>query len=304
MKNLIVILTGLLIAGGSRDASVGFAQNADPATRPTTAAAAGEAKRVVASGTIEPEEVVDVGAEVTGRIVKLGVDLHDPTRPIDYGSTVDVGTLLATIDPRSYVACLKREQAGCGRAKAELDLAKVNLKRAEAQWQRVRQKQKGGVSDLDVEQAQFDREAAQASVAAAEATVAQSMVAVDEAKIALENTIIKSPVKGVIIDRRINVGQVIPPNVTAASLFLIAKDLNKLQIWASVKEADIARIRVGQSVRFTVEAFPGKVFEGKVVQIRLNATMTQNVVTYTVVVTVSNSKEKLLPYLTANVVFQ
>lgn len=125
-----------------------------------------------------------------------------------------------------------------------------------------------------------------------------------QAEINLDWTRIRSPVKGVIIDRRVNVGQTVVASLNAPSLFLIAKDLKHLQVWVSVNEADIGKIRKEQAVRFTVDAFPGEVFAGKVAQIRLNATMTQNVVAYTVVVTTDNPDGKLLPYLTANVQFE
>ncbi|MCY2967765.1 MAG: efflux RND transporter periplasmic adaptor subunit, partial [Planctomycetota bacterium] len=113
-----------------------------------------------------------------------------------------------------------------------------------------------------------------------------------------------SPVNGVIIDRRVNVGQTVVASLNAPSLFLIAKDLKRLQVWASVNEADIGQIHLGQSVKFTVDAQAGEVFRGVVAQIRLNATMTQNVVTYTVVVSTENPDGKLLPYLTANLQFE
>jgi HlyD family secretion protein len=114
---------------------------------------------------------------------------------------------------------------------------------------------------------------------------------------------IRSPVKGVIIDRRVNIGQTVVASLSAPSLFLIAKDLKRLQIWVSVNEADIGHIRPGQPVSFTVDAFPGRVFQGQVEKVRLNASMTQNVVTYTVEVTTDNRDGRLLPYLTANVKF-
>ena len=146
--------------------------------------------------------------------------------------------------------------------------------------------------------------AAEANVAVGEATIQQNEAALEMAKTNLGYSTIKSPVDGVIIDRRVNIGQTVVASLNAPSLFLIAKDLRRMQVWASVNEADIGRIHPSMPVRFTVDAYPGEVFRGKVVQVRLNATMTQNVVTYTVVVTTDNSDGKLLPYLTANVNFE
>jgi HlyD family secretion protein len=114
---------------------------------------------------------------------------------------------------------------------------------------------------------------------------------------------IVSPVRGVIIDRRVNIGQTVVASLNAPSLFLIAKDLKRIQVWVSVNEADIGRIHPGQPVTFTADAHPGVIFTGEVGKVRLNATMTQNVVTYTVEVNTDNSDGKLLPYLTANVKF-
>jgi HlyD family secretion protein len=140
-------------------------------------------------------------------------------------------------------------------------------------------------------------------VAAAEAALAQKKAVLKESQLNLSYTTIKSPIQGIVIDRRVNVGQMTVFSSNAPSLFLIA-DVKKLQVWATVNEADVARIHPQQSVRFTVDAIPGKVFEGKVKQIRLNATMVQNTVTYTVVVAISSATEKLLPYLTAHLEFE
>jgi HlyD family secretion protein len=147
---------------------------------------------------------------------------------------------------------------------------------------------------------------AQANVARAKATEADARAALHNAEINLGYCTIKSPVKGVIVDRRVNVGQTVVSSLNAPSLFLIAKDLKRLQVWASVNEADVGNIYSGQPVSFTVDAFPGRVFRGLVApdQPRLNASMTQNVVTYTVVVSTDNSDGKLLPYLTANLQFE
>src|SRR5260370_10812459 len=125
-----------------------------------------------------------------------------------------------------------------------------------------------------------------------------------EAEVNLGYTKIVSPVEGVIIDRRVNVGQTVVASLNAPSLFLIAKDLRRIQIWVSVNEADIGNITVGQRATFKVDAHPKETFSGSVMQIRLNATMTQNVVTYTVIVDTDNSNLKLLPYMTANVDFE
>ncbi len=189
-------------------------------------------------------------------------------------------------------------------AEAELAMEKAKLELAEATWQRSKEFAKSGpVAPGEFEAAKAKFKVTQAAVAMVEAGLAQSRAALKLDEINLGYTTIKSPIKGVIIDRRMNVGQAIA-SVNSPSLFLIAKDLRNMQVWASINETDIGRIREGMKVRFTVAAFPRDVFTGTVTQIRLNATMTQNVVTYTVVVAFKNPDLKLLPYLTANLQFE
>ncbi len=176
---------------------------------------------------------------------------------------------------------------------------------AEQEWKRAESlRPTKAIADTDYDLAVANYKAAKANVAVGEATIKQNEAALELAKTNLDYTVIKSPVEGVIVDRRVNVGQTVVSSLNAPSLFLIAKDLRRIQVWASVNEADIGRIHVGMPVHFTVDAYPGETFRGKVAQIRLNATMTQNVVTYTVVVVTDNSDGQLLPYLTANLQFE
>jgi HlyD family secretion protein len=167
------------------------------------------------------------------------------------------------------------------------------------------------VTQAAVESARAGIADAQAAVASAEAglvraekTIINKQEILDKADKNLKFCTITSPVKGVIVDRRVNIGQTVVSSLTAPSLFLIAKDLKRMQVWASVNEADIGRIKAGQKAFFKVDAYPLDVFEGTVAQVRLNATMTQNVVTYVVVVDTKNDDLKLLPYLTANLQFR
>ncbi len=256
-----------------------------------------------ATGTIEPEEVVDVGAQVAGRIVSFGKDLNG--KEVDYGSPVEEGTILAQIDDSLYAADVAVDEALLGQAHAQLLLAEAKLTEADRNWTRA---QKAGPSQAisptlyDNYRAAF--ETAKANVETAKASIAQAEAALLKAKRNLGYTIIKSPVKGVIIDRRVNIGQTVVSSLNAPSLFLIAKDLSRLEAWVAVNEADIGSIRPGQVATFTVDAYPGEVFRGEVRKIRLNASMTQNVVTYTVEVSVDNSRGRLLPYLTANMQFE
>ena len=260
---------------------------------------------VGATGTIEPEEVVDIGAQVVGMIREFGRDPHDPDRPIDYGSHVEVGSVLAQIDDTLYRAQLDQARANAQRARSDLLELQAKLRKADRAWVRGQELRRTGVmSEADYDTALADYDTARSALAVGEASIAQANAALQQAEINLGYTTIRSPVKGVIVDRRVNIGQTVVSSLNAPSLFLIAKDLTRVQIWASVNEADIGRIQPAQTVRFTVDAFPGETFVGTVSQVRLNATMTQNVVTYTVVVTVDNPDGRLLPYLTTTLKFE
>lgn len=271
---------------------------------------------ISATGTVEPEEVIDIGAQVAGKIIAFGKDKQG--KSVDYGSVVEAGTILARIDDALYAADaaaaqaqLEQSKAALQRSEADLGQLKAKLYQAQRDWARA---QKLGPSDAlsqaDYDAAQSAFETAKANLEVGKAAIVQSQKTVKQAEAAykrarqnLDYCTIVSPVKGVIIDRRVNIGQTVVASLSAPSLFLIAKDLNRLQVWVAVNEADIGHIHPGQPVTFTVDAHPGEVFSGEVGKVRLNANMTQNVVTYTVEVNTDNSNGKLLPYLTANVKF-
>lgn len=265
---------------------------------------------VSATGTLEPEDLIDVGAQVVGRVKELGLDARGATdprysgKPVDYGALVEAGQMLALIDDAVYRAQFNQAKAALALSRANLLQQEAKLAQTDAEWNRVQKlRALKRIADADYELAQANFETAQASVEAARATIDQNAAALQLAETNLGYTVIKSPVTGTIIDRRVNIGQTVVASLSAPSLFLIAKDLRRMQVWASVNEADIGLLQVDMPVKFTVDAFPDDVFEGVVVQIRLNATMTQNVVTYTVVVANDNRDLKLLPYLTADVKF-
>jgi HlyD family secretion protein len=270
-----------------------------------------------ATGTVEPEEVVDVGAQVAGLIQAFGTDKQG--KPVDYGSVVGVGTVLARIDATLYAADVdtakaqvQQAQANQLSAAANVEQMKAKLLQAQADWARA---QRLGPSEAlaptlfdqyraNYEVAKANLNVAVAAVELARAALVQAQAALGKAQENLGYCTITSPVEGVIIDRRVNIGQTVVSSLSAPSLFLIAKDLKRIQVWASVNEADIGTIHPGQAVTFTVDAFPDQVFHGHVGKIRLNATMTQNVVTYTVEVNTDNADGRLLPYLTANAKFE
>jgi HlyD family secretion protein len=305
---------------------------------------------IEATGTVEPEEVVDVGAQVAGKIQSLGTDSRLSSGTIDYRSPVKVGTVLARIDDSLYQSDVEQAkalvesgqaqsdaistlvleaQANVLHAQKDLLQTKAKLYKAQRDWARAQglsKSSKGAISDADYDLAKSNYDAADAAVGVADAAVAQSNAALENSKAAVTKAhadldsarailrrsqtnlgycTIKSPVEGVIIDRRVNVGQTVVSSLNSPSLFLIAKDLKRLQVWASVNEADIGYIHSGQSVRFRVDGY-GQSFQGVVApdQPRLNASMNQNVVTYTVVVITDNSNLVLIPYRTADLHFE
>jgi HlyD family secretion protein len=270
-----------------------------------------------ATGTVEPEELVDVGAQVAGQVLAFGKD--EDGNEVDYGSPVAEGTMLAKIDDTVYAsdvalatAQLEQAKAGVQRDEADLLQLKAKLDQAQLDWDRA---QKLGPSEA-LAKSTYDSyksayEIARANVTVGEASILQAKAAVGQFEATLQKAkrnigycTIKSPVKGVIIDRRVNIGQTVVSSLNAPSLFLIAKDLRRMQVWVAVNEADIGKIYPGQPVTFTISTYEGQTFKGEVGKVRLNATMTQNVVTYTVEVVTDNSSGKLLPYLTANVNFE
>jgi HlyD family secretion protein len=271
---------------------------------------------ISATGTLEPIEVVDVGAQVAGLIKAFGKDKKGST--IDYGSVIEEGTVLANIDDSVYAADLalaraqvEQDKAGEMSADASLQQLKAKLIQTEADWNRAQELNRSkllATADFDTYKANYEIakanvSAGEAAIAQAKATTVQAQATLDKAQRNLDFCVIKSPVNGVIIDRRVNIGQTVVASLNAPSLFLIAKDLTKMQIWVAVNEADVGRIVVGTPVTFTCDTFPGKQFSGTVGKVRLNATMTQNVVMYTVEVNTENPGNILLPYLTANVRF-
>jgi HlyD family secretion protein len=312
---------------------------------------------VGSTGTLQPREIVDVGAQVVGRIIAIGSDPLTQSRIVDWGSEVQgpefdqsgkmvkTGTLLAQIDPQLYqaqVASAKAQltaaQASVKAAEASVDVAKADLlqktatlTQANKDWTRaVTLIKTDGVSQAEYDQFNAAHEVAkanfksstanieltQANMKSAEAAVKTAEANLETAQTNLAYTQITAPVKGIVIDRRVNVGQTVVASLSAPSLFLIAKDLSKTEVWATVNEVDVGKIKVDpddshKNVTFTVDAFPGRVYHGRVVPqgklpFRLNATMNQNVVTYTVVVSVDDEENKdgaLRPYMTANLSF-
>lgn len=286
--------------------------------------------KVQATGTLEPQELVDVGAQVTGEIKEFGTDTQG--NRVDYGSEVKAGQLLARIDDTIVELDIKRAEASVSQAKAQIlsadasvAQAKANILQAQANKNKadrdLERAKKLGVGDA-LSQMDFDQyvnasesadasyESAMAQLQTAEASQASAAAQLQSAEAQLASelrnrdyTRISTPVDGTIVVRQVNVGQTVVSSMNATTLFLVARDLSKMQIWASVNEADIAKVTPGQEVRYTVDALPNETFTGTVNKIRPNATMSSNVVTYIVEIDIENPDRKLLPYMSANANF-
>lgn len=317
MKKLVCMMVFLALAGGGAAWWWMRPKAAPQVAYKTRQVTQGRVTQTIRStGTIEPEDLIDIGAQITGQIMAFGKDTEG--NEVDYCSVVRKGQLLARIDDVTYKAEVTIAKANLSTAQAQLASAEASvvqlaakLRQADRDWKRA---QKLGVGDAlsqkdyDAYQSAYETSAAnldvgRASVEQAKASIAQAQAQLEKAERNLSYCDILSTVDGVVIDRRVNIGQTVTASMSTPSLFLVAKDLKKIEIWVPVNEADIGSIKVGQEVRFNVDAFPEKTFSGKVGRVRLNAGMTSNVVTYTVEVTTDNPDGLLLPYLTANVSF-
>jgi HlyD family secretion protein len=238
-------------------------------------------KLVTATGTLNPVVNVTVGSQVSGRISKLNVN---------FNSIVKSNEVIAEIDPSTYQAAVEQSTADLANAKANLELQQVEAKRS---------------SDLFTNKliSGSDYDTAIATLHEAEATVKIKQASLDNAAVNLGYCKILSPVDGIVISRAIDLGQTVASSFNTPTLFQIANDLTKMQIDSSVAEADIGGIVEGQSVDFTVDAYPERTFYGVVTQVRNAPTNSNNVVTYDCVVGVTNSDYKLKPGMTANISF-
>jgi HlyD family secretion protein len=234
---------------------------------------------VMASGTLQPVVTVNVGTQVSGTVLE---------RLADFNDSVKRGQVLLRLDPALLQARLNQATAQAASAQASLALARATLERNR------RLVEQNFISALALDQSQREHDAAQAALRAAQAQV-------QSAQTDLGNSVIRSPIDGVVIKRNIDVGQTVAASFQTPELFVIAKDLRQMQIHTNVSEADVGQVQPGQQVRFTVDAWPDLEFEGRVQQFRLNATSNQGVVTYTIIVAVNNDDERLKPGMTAQV---
>ncbi|MEP7247371.1 MAG: efflux RND transporter periplasmic adaptor subunit, partial [Gammaproteobacteria bacterium] len=236
---------------------------------------------VSATGTLSAVTTVQVGTQVSGKIVAINVDFND---------RVKKGQLIARIDATLLEQSVRDAQAGLERNHAQLEQADQEYKRNENLFQRK------VLTEIEFNTAKY-------TLAVARANVKSAQVTLDRARQNLSYTEIFAPIDGIVVERNVDVGQTVVASMSTPQLFLIANDLSHMQILASVDESDIGAIHEAQDVRFSVQAYPNQNFTGQVKQVRLQSKTTENVVNYTVVVRVSNSSGKLLPGMTATLDF-
>jgi HlyD family secretion protein len=269
---VIAAAAGLVLIVGGR-------KKAEPKYRTATIDRGDVTQTVTATGAVSAVTTVAVGSQVSGIIARLHAD---------FNSQVKKGDLLAELDPTPFQERVNAARAGLEKAQVEMRNTRIALDRQKAL------RREGLAPQADYDQAQANYDSARASVQQASASVKQ-------AETDLKYTKIVAPIDGVVVARQYDVGQTVAASFQAPTLFTLAQDLTKMQVAADVSESDIGTIKVGQPVRFNVDAYPDRDFRGRVAQIRLNATVNQNVVTYPVIVEVANPDLTLRPTMTANV---
>lgn len=283
--SLIILATGIWYFSGTRKPSITY--------RTAKIEKGAITSTVAATGTLSAVTTVQVGTQVSGTIQKLYVD---------FNSRVKKGQAIAEIDPSLFNASVEQAQGNALSSEANLLKARVTLADAERTLARNKKLLADGIiSQGDYDVSETAQQSAKAAIKAAEGSVAQTKGSLLQARTNLRYSVIKSPVDGVVISRAVDVGQTVAASFQTPTLFTIARDLTKMQIETSVDEADISRVEAGQKATFTVDAYPELTFGGKVVQVRNAPVVTQNVVTYVVVVNVDNKELKIKPGMTANV---
>ena len=299
---IIVLLAGVAVFAAFR------LRGSGPAQYYTARVETGDIRQVVeATGTINAVITVQVGSQVSGTISRLYVD---------FNSRVKKGQVIAQIDPALFEGVISQAKADYENAKANLAVAIANTAKAKAAAIQTKSdydrnlglSKQGVISEQSLDLAKANSDSAQAQVAAAlaqeqqaRAQVQQKQAAVQVAQTNLDYTTIHAPIDGTVVARNVDVGQTVAASLQAPTLFTIAQDLTKMQVYAKTDESDVGQIRAGQKVSFKVDAYPRDTFTGVVSQVRMNSTIVQNVVTYDTIVDFDNPELKLFPGMTAYV---
>lgn len=295
MKKWIAAIVVLVVAGG---AGVTYYRQRKPVDASSTLITAPVVRGAVvetvqATGTLEAVTTVQVGTQVSGTLKALHAD---------FNSQVRAGEVIAELEDSLFKAQVEQARATLVRLQADRDRAKVALEDANVKLKRAKElssRQLLPASDYDTAEATARQ--AEAAVKSAEAQIVQAQAALNQNQVNLQYTIIKAPIDGVVVSRNVDVGQTVAASMQAPTLYVLAKDLTEMQVSAAIDESDIGRIHTGQGVTFKVDAYPEDTFAGTVRQVRLQPTVSQNVVSYTTIIAVPNPTLKLRPGMTANV---
>jgi len=297
MRRLLTTAVLLVLTGGSIYAYFSLTRE-DSAPSVTTAKVTHGSivSTVSATGTLQAVTTVQLGTQVSGSILELYAD---------FNSIVSKGQVVARLDPSLFQTQIEQARANLIRAEADLERlhvsladAQTKLARAESLWARQL------IAETELDAAKVAVRSAEAQVRSAAAQVTQARASLNQSEVNLEHTVITAPINGIVISRNVDVGQTVAASMQAPTLFVIAADLTEMQVVASLDESDVGAIAPGQRVEFTVDAYAGDTFSGTVVQVRLQPTSNQGVVTYSTVIDVPNPDLKLKPGMTASVTIE
>jgi HlyD family secretion protein len=298
MKKLLVVI--ILVGGGITAYAYGYLGFNTTEFVPdvsTVALIRGDVVDTVgATGTLEAVTTVQVGSQVSGIIEELNAD---------FNSIVRAGDIIARLEPSLFETQVEQGRANLARSEADVERLQVTLEDAQTQLARSENlSERQLISNIELEAAQVAVRSAAAQLKSAEAGVTQSRASLNQNEVNLGHTVITAPIDGIVIARQVDAGQTVAAGMSAPELFIIAEDLTKMQVIANIDESDVGRIRRGQPVTFTVDAYAAEEFEGTVSQIRLEPVVVQNVVTYATVIDVPNNELKLKPGMTATVTLE
>ncbi len=298
MKKLIITLVVIAAIAGSGGAYYYTRPGPEPKVS-TAPISRGDITEVVsATGTLDAVTAVLVGSQVGGIIQELG----DNGVTVDFNSFVKKGQVLLKINPEAINTQIESANATLVQRRADLEQRKVSLEDAKVKANRVEELfKKNLATQADLDTARVSVKSAEASLKSSEASLGQAEASLNQQKVNLANTIIRSPIDGIIINRKVDVGQTVQASYQSPELFTVAADLTKMKCTANIDESEVSKIRTGQNVRLRIDAYPTETFTGRVIQVRLQPVVVQNVVTYGTVIDVPNLEYKLKPGMTANV---
>jgi HlyD family secretion protein len=296
MKKIILTLIVLAVIGGGTYAYYKSKGTVEPTVSTMQLTRGDIADTVQATGTLEAVETVDVGTQVSGVVQELHADFND---------FVKKGQVIARLDPSIIQTQIEQARANVTRAEADLDRLRVNLADAKRKFEQAKlmwDKQLIPKDQLDT--AELNVKTQESQIRSSEAGLVQSRSQLNTQEVNLGHTVIRAPIDGIVISRSVDQGQTVAASMNAPTLYVLAADLTKMQVLASIDEAEVGRMRPGQAVTFGVDAYPNDRFTGTVSQVRLLPTTVQNVVTYSTVIDVPNPEYKLKPGMTANVTIE